>query len=170
MMYWLLHRLGKAKARNKPFVERRPDPTEIRRPVISEYDGLVDAITYVIASPFHYVERVIIDFRYETASESFLEFGVDTALTDGILIVYDGKTLFDMKSTADLGKFSYDVRDLEDDAATKFHTIHSRFSFNKFNIDGLRVHDTEKLLLVIQEDLSGGGNDSLTFTFEGWYQ
>lgn len=156
--------------KDKAFQERRPDPTEIRRPVIQEFDCLTTAITHTIRSPFHYVERVIMDFRYETASESFLNFGVDAALTDPILIKYDGKVLFEMICTACMGKYSYDVRDLEDDSATKFHTVHSRFSFNKFNIDGLRVHDSERLELVIQEDLSGSSNEALTFTFEGWYQ
>ena len=38
-------------------------------------------------------------------------------------------------------------------------------------LEGLRVlRASDVLQLIIQEDLSGGGNDSLTFTFEGWYQ
>ena len=170
MMKDYLRRLREAFTKGEPFVERAYDPTEIRRPVIQEIDCLTAATTHTIRSPFHFVERVIIDFRYEAAVESFVKFGVDTALTDGILITYDGKTLFDMKSTADLGKFTYDIRDLADDTAGKFHTVHSRYSFDRINKDGLRVNDTERLELVIQEDLSGSGNDSLTFTFEGWYQ
>ena len=159
------------KSRIEQIINPKKESYYYKRPHIQQFDGLVVPTTYSVDLPFHYVDRVIIDFRYETASESFVLFGVDAALTDGIQIKYNNTILFDMKSTADLGEFSYDIADLEDDAATKFHTIHSRYSFNKFAPEGLRVlHASDVLQLIIQEDLSGGGNDSLTFTFEGWYQ
>ena len=146
-------------------------PTQIvRRPVVRQYNVTKDTPkTYTIRAPFWYIERAIIDFRFATNSISFIKFGNDAALTNGILIKFNRKELFHMTSTACLGEFAYDVDILKDDAATKVHTLHSRYTFTKFS-EGLDVRYSEGLLeLIIQDDLSASDNLSLTFTFEGWY-
>lgn len=144
-------------------------------PVFETLDLLVDgspAVFVEVSSTFDFISRVIMTMRFPTSTLSYLEFGEDTALTNGFYMSYNGTTIGDLdpvKNNGDFFRFGYDVAIASDAVATPNKILSARWSFNKWNPHGLAMWDQEDFGFYVQDDMTALTTVSeLKATVQGW--
>ncbi len=151
---------------------RRTRPKVTQFPVMEEVNLMVTTQEILVSYDFLFVKRIIFNIQWPAATVLFSTFGVDAALTNGIQIKYADKLILPhgIRSNAEFGEFSYDVRIDTDATAPKINTLTSRLSIWKFtkNGEGLRIDPDRPLFVVVQDDLSGSSNTHIAANIQGW--
>lgn len=141
-------------------------------PVIEEIEFDVAAQEIEITKDFRYISRLIFKLRWASTAPNWALFGGDAALTNGLQIRYRGELILPhgIKNNTDFAGLSYDTQLEIDNAATKNCILYSRLSFTRFTNRrrGLRVDNNKRFAIVVQDDLSGTGNDVSEVYIEGW--
>ncbi len=137
--------------------------------MVEEVDLLTTAQTITLTKPWHQVERMVLSLEFTGNAVDLDLFGIDAALSPGIIMRYKGNEIYNVATNHELTKFSYDVSPLQDDqaGAARVNVWVSRYSFNRFG-DGLELLNHNNWLEIIIPDLSSSSNDNLTMVFEGW--
>ena len=145
-------------------------------PVMETIDLLVDGVPTVVipaTGDYTYIARIIMTLRFDTSTLTWIEFGDETALTNGFFMRYNGINLgltASVKNNGDFFRYGYDVNLEADAVAVPNQVLSARWSFNKWTPHGLGMWDvTDSFAFVIQDDMTALTTiDELTATIQGW--
>ena len=141
-------------------------------PVIEGIDLKVNISEIEVSKHFDFITRVIWHVQWQNPNPTWILFGGDAALTNGIQIKYIDDFVLDhgIIDNAHFGAVAYDTRLDQDLGGTKTNVLQSRLSFFRFTKDnrGLHLTNDKRFAIVVQDDLSSSGNDVIEVHVEGW--
>ncbi|MHA2010529.1 MAG: hypothetical protein ACW980_24715 [Promethearchaeota archaeon] len=147
----------------------------IHEPLVEILDLDVDGSTAVfvnISKGFDFVKRIIWNLDFATNAFETGKFADDTALTNGINIYYNDVSILDDDNITNNAKFShtsYDIAIITSDKNPKERLLVSRWSFDKFTPEGLKINSDRTLAFHIQDNISALASvDVFQVTIEGY--
>jgi len=149
---------------------KNQDNKTIYEPVVEVLDLAQNgtlATPYIVnlTEDFLLVQRIIWHLHFATNTIDFDKFGDDTALTNGINLLYNGISLLNnvnITSNSHFAHESFDIQILSDDKNPKNNMLSSRLTFTKFVTDGLYINNKRSLQFYIQDDMTSGTLTSIS--------
>lgn len=117
------------------------------------------ATPYIVnlTKDFLLIQRIIWHLHFSTNTIDFDKFGDETALTNGVNLIYNEISLLDnvnLTANSDFAHESYDLTIFSDGKNPKGNMLTSRLTFTKFTTNGLYINNERALQFYIQDDLS----------------
>jgi hypothetical protein len=134
-------------------------------------DGDPTPVLVNFNATFNTVERLIFSLRFTAATPAWLQFGGDTALTNGFDLLYNGVVLNPsrIQSNDDFSKYGYDADLRTDESGSNNHVIAVRWSFFKYMPNGLPMWHGESLGIRLYDDMTALASVSgLSCVAQGW--
>ncbi len=142
-------------------------------PQVEIIDLKTTAQTFTLKKPFSKLRRMLAGIRWTANSWSWDLFGGGSALTNGILLKYDGQSITPdpIKDNFDMVKYWFDGQpQIDQDAASKQVVFPGRYSFFREVPGGLDLRGFHKFEVVTGDNMSAaGGTDAvIKLIFKGW--